>query len=79
MMLRVVVVLMAVILLGAFWVEYQARKIELLQDEVKQLQGAADAYKRIQNADTSRGDDSDDLDWLCKRSPASAGCAGRSK
>lgn len=35
--------------------------------------------KKEEEQDTSRGDDSDDLDWLCKRSPASAGCAGRSK
>lgn len=78
-MWRVVVALAAVIVVGYFVIEYQSRQIDALRDEVKGLQGAVDTYKRLQNADTSRGDSGADLDWLCKRSPTSAGCSGRAK
>lgn len=79
MMWRVVVALLAVIVAMLFLIEHQADRIDTLREENRALSGAVDTYKRLQNADTSRGNSSDDDSWLCKRSPASSGCSGRSK
>lgn len=86
MMWRLVVALLFVCFGGLFWIEQQARRIDELRETIsdlkaenQQLRDVADAHRRMQDADTSRGNSSDDLDWLCARSKHSAGCIGRAK
>lgn len=50
------------------WASYMAVSLDAARTELTESKRQVETYKRLQNADISRGDASDDLDWLCKRS-----------
>ena len=60
--------LVAYCVAASAWAYVVSVKLDHVRAELAASKKQIETYKRLQNADISRGDSDADLEWLCKRS-----------